>query len=100
MDSNYIPAWTVALNLGYCDEYNDLKTRQKCLWFVISKGPDDILSKALDQIHLIEIQMLHKDLELWIPPNESVKPNDADDVDSEEEFIDAVTTVRNIRVKV
>ncbi|XP_031847093.1 NBAS subunit of NRZ tethering complex isoform X2 [Nomia melanderi] len=92
MDNNYIPAWTVALDLGYCDEYNDLKTRQKCLWFVISKGPDDILSKALDQIHLIEIQMLHKDLELWIPPNESVNPNDADDVDSEEEFIDAVTT--------
>nr|XP_033341499.1 neuroblastoma-amplified sequence-like isoform X1 [Megalopta genalis] len=87
--NSYIPAWKVALDLGYCDDYSDLKTRQKCLWFVINKGPNDVLSKALDQIHLIEIQMLHKDLELWIPPSD---PDDPDDADSEEEFIDAMTT--------
>ncbi|XP_076658373.1 NBAS subunit of NRZ tethering complex isoform X1 [Halictus rubicundus] len=92
IQNNYIPAWTVVLDLGYCDDYNDLKTRQKCLWFVINKGPNEILSKALDQIHLIEIQMLHKELELWIPPCEPDDPDDPDDADSEEEFIDAMTT--------
>ncbi|KZC12834.1 PREDICTED: neuroblastoma-amplified sequence-like [Dufourea novaeangliae] len=92
MQNNYVPAWSVAFDLGCCEGYDDLKTRQKCLWFAINKGPNDILNKALDQIHLIEIQMLHKDLELWIPPDEPDNRNDADDVDSEEEFIDAMTT--------
>ncbi|XP_076667874.1 NBAS subunit of NRZ tethering complex isoform X2 [Andrena cerasifolii] len=92
MQNNYVPAWTVAFDLGYCENYDDLKTRQKCLWFAINNGPSDILSKALDQIHLIEIQMLHNNLELWIPPSEPDDFNDADDADSEEEFIDAMTT--------
>ncbi|XP_076245721.1 NBAS subunit of NRZ tethering complex [Calliopsis andreniformis] len=91
IQNNYIPAWTVALDLGYSEDYEDLKTRQKCLWFAISNGPSDILSKALNQIHIIEIQMLHKNLEMWIPPNESDNFNDSD-ADSEEEFIDALTT--------
>ncbi|XP_012141773.2 NBAS subunit of NRZ tethering complex isoform X2 [Megachile rotundata] len=89
MQNNYIPAWTVALDLGFCEDYEDLKTRQKCLWFAINNGPSEMLSKALDQIHLIEIQMLHKNLELWIPPDES---DDYNDADSEDEFIDALTT--------
>ncbi|XP_034172180.2 NBAS subunit of NRZ tethering complex isoform X2 [Osmia lignaria lignaria] len=89
MQNNYVPAWTVALDLGFCEDYDDLKTRQKCLWFAINNGPSEMLSKALDQIHLIEIQMLHKNLELWIPPSES---DDFNDADSEDEFIDALTT--------
>lgn len=93
MKNNYIPAWTVALELGFCEDYEDLKTRQKCLWFAINNGPSDILSKVLDQIHLIEIQILHKNLELWIP-HDSLS-DDFNDADSEEEFIDALTTVRN-----
>ncbi|XP_053978605.1 NBAS subunit of NRZ tethering complex-like isoform X1 [Hylaeus volcanicus] len=92
MQNNYIPAWTVALDLGYCENYEDLKTRQKCLWFAINNGPSDILGKALDQIHLIEIQILHKKLELWIPSTEPSDLNDADNADSEDEFIDAMTT--------
>ncbi|KAK1127326.1 hypothetical protein K0M31_003870 [Melipona bicolor] len=90
MKNNYIPAWTVALELGFCEDYEDLKTRQKCLWFAINNGPSDILSKALDQIHLIEIQILHKNLKLWIPPDSL--SDDFNDADSEEEFIDALTT--------
>ncbi|XP_043256899.1 neuroblastoma-amplified sequence-like [Colletes gigas] len=92
MQNNYIPAWTVASNLGYCEDYKDLKTKQVCLWFAINNGPSDILGKALDQVHLIEIQILHKYLEFWIPPNEFDNFDDADDADSEEEFIDAMTT--------
>lgn len=96
MQNNYIPAWTVALELGFCGDYEDLKTRQKCLWFAINNGPSDMLSKALDQIYLIEIQMLHKNLELWIPSALlSDDFNDSEDADSEDEFIDALTTVRN-----
>lgn len=96
MQSGYIPAWTVTLDLGFSEDYEDLKIKQKCLWFAINNGPNDILSKALDQIHLIEIQTLHKNLELWIPPGEPNDLNDTDDADSEDEFIDALTTVRNI----
>ncbi|XP_071861564.1 NBAS subunit of NRZ tethering complex isoform X2 [Bombus fervidus] len=93
MQNNYIPAWTVALELGFCGDYEDLKTRQKCLWFAINNGPSDMLSKALDQIYLIEIQMLHKNLELWIPSALlSDDFNDSEDADSEDEFIDALTT--------
>ncbi|XP_076751683.1 NBAS subunit of NRZ tethering complex [Xylocopa sonorina] len=90
MQNNYIPAWTVALELGFCESYKDLKIRQKCFWFAINNGPSDILSKALDQIHLIEIRMLHKNLELWIPAE--TPSDDLNDADSEEEFIDALTT--------
>ncbi|KAK9304884.1 hypothetical protein QLX08_003941 [Tetragonisca angustula] len=90
MKNNYIPAWIVALELGFCEDYEDLKTRQKCLWFAINNGPSDILSKTLDQINLIEIQTLHKNLELWIP-HDSLS-DDFNDADSEEEFIDALTT--------
>lgn len=64
------------------------------MWFAINNGSNDILSKALDQIHLIEIQMIHKNLELWIPADSL--SDDFNDADSEEEFIDALTTVRNI----
>lgn len=64
------------------------------MWFAINNGSNDILNKALDQIHLIEIQMIHKNLELWIPADSL--SDDFNDADSEEEFIDALTTVRNI----
>lgn len=90
IQNNYISAWTVALELGFCEDYEDLKTRQKYLWFAINNGSNDILSKALDQIHLIEIQIIHKNLELWIPADSP--SDDFNDADSEEEFIDALTT--------
>lgn len=38
--------------------------------------------------------MIHKNLELWIPADSL--SDDFNDADSEEEFIDALTTVRNI----
>lgn len=38
--------------------------------------------------------MIHKNLELWIPADSP--SDDFNDADSEEEFIDALTTVRNI----
>lgn len=38
--------------------------------------------------------MIHKNLELWIPVDSP--SDDFNDADSEEEFIDALTTVRNI----
>ncbi|XP_017875232.2 neuroblastoma-amplified sequence-like [Ceratina calcarata] len=90
MQNNYIPAWAVALELGFCEDYDDLQIRQKCLWFAINNGPSDVLNKALDQIHLIEIQILNKNLELWIPPDSLF--DDLNDGDSEDEFTDALTT--------
>ncbi|KAG7201140.1 hypothetical protein KM043_003931 [Ampulex compressa] len=90
MQNNYVPAWSVALNLGYSEKYDDLEVRQKCIWFAMNNGPSDILGTALERLHLIEIQMLHKNLQLWIPVNGNDEIND--EADSEDEFIDAMTT--------
>lgn len=65
-ENSYISAWEIFLNLGCCNDYGDLKVRKKCLWFAINNGPSDILSIALEHVHLIEVQMLHKNLESWL----------------------------------
>ncbi|XP_019696196.1 neuroblastoma-amplified sequence-like isoform X1 [Harpegnathos saltator] len=90
--SNYLPAWEICLNLGRCDNYQDLKVRQKCLWFAINNGPSDILGNALEHMYLIEIQMLHKHLELWMPSVELEGSRDEESDESEDHFTDAMTT--------
>ncbi|XP_036139993.1 neuroblastoma-amplified sequence isoform X2 [Monomorium pharaonis] len=92
-ENNYLSAWEICLNLGCCDSYQDFKIRQKCLWFAINNGPNDILSNALEHTHLLKIQMLHKDLELWMPSAEfeSLKNEESDT--SEDDFTDAMTTM-------
>jgi len=81
--------------LGCCNNYQDLKIKQKCLWFSINNGPGDILGNALEHVHLIEIQMLHKNLELWMPSAEFEGSKDEESDDSEDDFTDAMTTVKN-----
>lgn len=94
--NNYLPAWEICLNLGCCDNYQDLKVRQKCLWFAINNGPSDILGNALEHMHLLEIQMLHKNLELWMPSAEFESLKDEESDTSEDDFTDAMTTVKKI----
>ncbi|XP_072751649.1 NBAS subunit of NRZ tethering complex [Anoplolepis gracilipes] len=89
---NYLPVWKICLNLGCCNNYQDLKVKQKCLWFAINNGPSDILGTALDHMHLIEIQMLHKNLELWMPSAEFQSSKDEESDESEDDFTDAMTT--------
>ncbi|XP_039307563.1 neuroblastoma-amplified sequence isoform X2 [Solenopsis invicta] len=91
-ENNYLPAWEICLNLGCCDNYQDLKIRQKCLWFAINNGPNDILGNALEHTHLLRIQMLHKDLELWMPSAEFESLKDEESDTSEDDFTDAMTT--------
>lgn len=81
--------------MGCCNNYQDLKIKQKCLWFAINNGPGDILGNALEHVHLIEIQMLHKNLELWMPSAEFEGSKDEESDDSEDDFTDAMTTVKN-----
>jgi len=90
--NNYLPAWEICLNLGCCSNYQDLRVRQKCLWFAINNGPSDILGNALEHMHLLEIQMLHKNLELWMPTVELESPG-SEESESEDDFTDAMTTV-------
>ncbi|XP_071653845.1 NBAS subunit of NRZ tethering complex isoform X3 [Temnothorax longispinosus] len=90
--NNYLLAWEICLNLGRCDNYQDLKVRQKCLWFAINNGPSDILGNALEHMHLLEIQMLHKNLELWMPSAEFESLKDEESDTSEDDFTDAMTT--------
>ncbi|KAF7386326.1 hypothetical protein HZH68_013458 [Vespula germanica] len=89
MQINYIPIWTVVFELGCSENFRDLQTRKKCLWFAINNGPNDILIKALECVHLIEVQILHENLQLWMPNDIS---EDLDEIESEDEFIDAMTT--------
>ncbi|XP_014468091.1 PREDICTED: neuroblastoma-amplified sequence-like [Dinoponera quadriceps] len=90
--NSYLLAWEICLNLGRCDNYQDLRVRQKCLWFAINNGPSDILGNALEHMHLIEIQLLHKDLELWMPSVEFESPRDEESDESDDHFTDAMTT--------
>lgn len=92
--NNYLPAWEICLNLGCCENYQDLRIRQKCLWFAINNGPSDILGNALEHMHLIEIQMLHKNLELLMPSVEFEGSRDEESDESDDHFTDAMTTVR------
>lgn len=96
MNNNYLSAWEICLNLGRCDNYLDLKVKQKCLWFAINNGPNDILGNALEHMHLLEIQMLHKNLELWMPSAEFESLKDEESDTSEDDFTDAMTTVKKI----
>jgi hypothetical protein len=43
-------------------------------------------------MHLLEIQMLHKNLELWMPTVELESPG-SEESESEDDFTDAMTTV-------
>ncbi|XP_032685175.1 neuroblastoma-amplified sequence-like isoform X2 [Odontomachus brunneus] len=90
--NNYLPAWEICLNLGRCENYQDLKVRQKCLWFAINNGPSDILGNALEHMHLIEIQILHKNLELLMPSVEFEGSRDEESDESDDHFTDAMTT--------
>lgn len=90
MQINYVPVWTVVFELGCTENFRDLQTRRKCLWFAINNGPNDILIKALECVHLIEVQILHENLQLSMPNDIS---EDLDEIESEDEFIDAMTTV-------
>ncbi|XP_011879378.1 PREDICTED: neuroblastoma-amplified sequence-like isoform X2 [Vollenhovia emeryi] len=90
--NNYLPAWEICLNLGRCDNYRDLNDRQKCLWFAINNGPSDILGNALEHVQLLEIQMLHQNLKLWMPSEEFKSVKDEESDTSEDDFTDAMTT--------
>ncbi|KYN08466.1 Neuroblastoma-amplified sequence [Cyphomyrmex costatus] len=91
-ENNYLSAWEICLNLGRCDNYQDLKIRQKCLWFAVNNGPCDILGNVLEHIYLLEIQMLHKNLKLWMPVTEFENLKDEESDTSEDDFTDAMTT--------
>ncbi|XP_012278109.1 neuroblastoma-amplified sequence isoform X2 [Orussus abietinus] len=90
MDANFFPAWKTVLSLAYCEEYEELKFRQKCMCFVMSSGPNEILEDILKQWHLIEIQILSASLQDWMPSSEGESFDN--ETESDDEFIDAVTT--------
>ncbi|KAK2578040.1 hypothetical protein KPH14_008457 [Odynerus spinipes] len=90
MQTNYVPIWAIVFELGCSEDFRNLQTRRKCLWFAINNGPNDILIKALEYMHLIEMQILHENLQLWMPTD--VSEDIFDENESEDEFTDAMTT--------
>ena len=91
IDANYHSAWKIMQQLGFCDNFQDLEFRQKCLTFSMCHGPNDYLEKTLEQMHLLEIQILNKSLEQWMESH--TVQNFEGSGESDDEFTDAMTTV-------
>lgn len=91
MDDNYQPAWKVAMSLGNSENFQDLKFRRRCLFFVLNNGPSEFLEDIMKHVNLLEIQILNKSIQDWMPPENEILEQEAE---SDEEFADAVTTVR------
>lgn len=89
IDHSSSSAWRIVFDLGNDDEYHDLKFRRKCVSFAMNCSPPDLLETLLRRMHLLEIQILHKDLDDLLPTEVSESM-----VESDDEFTDAMTTVR------
>ena len=90
IDNDYQPAWKVVMNLGNCESYEDLRHRRRCLFFVLNNGPSEFLEDIMKHLNLLEIQILNKNIQNLMPSDNETLENE---VDSEDEFADAVTTV-------
>lgn len=90
IDANYEPAWKIAMNLGNSDNFEDLKFRRRCLSFTLIHGTPDILEDTMKYLNLLEIQILNKTIQDLMPGDNEDWEND---VKSDDEFTDAVTTV-------
>lgn len=90
IDANYEPAWKIAMNLGNSENFEDLKFRRRCLFFTLINGTCDILEDTMKHLNLLEIQILNKSIQDWMPGDNEDLEND---VKSDDEFADAMTTV-------
>lgn len=93
MKNNYQGAWSVALDLANCDDYNDLQFRRNCIWFVINNGPSEMIETLMKRANLLQVQILNNDLEKWLPPENEVFDNEEENTDSD--LTDVYSTVRN-----
>ena len=92
IEDNYQPAWKVAMNLGNSENFQDLKFRKRCLFFVLNNGSSDFLEDIMKHVNLLEVQILNKSIQEWMP---SENENIENEAESDDEFADAVTTVRD-----
>ncbi|XP_008201876.1 neuroblastoma-amplified sequence [Nasonia vitripennis] len=89
MKNHYQSAWSIALDLAYCDDYNDLPIRWNCIWFAINNGSSDILENAMKRANLLKVQILNSDLKKWMP-SEVENSEGEDNTDSD--FTDVFST--------
>ncbi|XP_015111242.1 neuroblastoma-amplified sequence [Diachasma alloeum] len=94
IDSSYSPAWGIIHKLASCQSYPDLEFKKRCFWFTITHGPPDILEDSLRQVHLLEIQLLNKNLETWMSSHayDDLATDPDEDSDPDDDFADAITT--------
>ncbi|XP_063995592.1 NBAS subunit of NRZ tethering complex-like [Diachasmimorpha longicaudata] len=94
INSNYSPAWGIIHKLASSQSYPDLQFKKRCFWFSITHGPPDILEDSLREVHLLEIQLLNKDLETWMSSHayDDLTTDPDEDSDPDDDFTDAVTT--------
>ncbi|XP_048513808.1 NBAS subunit of NRZ tethering complex-like isoform X2 [Athalia rosae] len=89
IDQSSSSAWRIVFDLGNEEDYQDLKFRRKCLSFALNCGPNDLLETIIQRMQLLEIQILHKDLDALFQEQVSENYNV---FESEDEFTDAMTT--------
>ncbi|XP_057318854.1 NBAS subunit of NRZ tethering complex-like [Microplitis mediator] len=101
IDSSYFHAWKIIQTLGCADDFSDFDFKQKCLAFTLTYGPNEILEETLRQMHLLEIQVLNKNLEDWKSVNvysenyegeNDLNIDAGEDDDDDDDFTDAMTT--------
>ncbi|XP_043477356.1 neuroblastoma-amplified sequence-like [Leptopilina heterotoma] len=67
IEANYEPSWKIARSLGNSENFEDLKFRRRCLTFTLIHGTPDILEDTMKYLNLLEIQILNKSIQDWMP---------------------------------
>ena len=80
MKNNYQIAWKISLDFGNCDDYDDLKFQQSCIWYAVSNGPKEIIESAIIRANILQMQILNSELEKWTPENIDDKGNNLNKV--------------------
>lgn len=92
IEANYEPSWKIAMSLGNSENFEDLKFRRRCLTFTLIHGTPDVLEDTMKHLNLLEIQILNKSIQDWMP-------GENDDLESttksDDEFVEPTPIVRN-----
>lgn len=67
IEANYEPSWKIAMSLGNSENFEDLKFRRRCLTFTLIHGTPDVLEDTMKHLNLLEIQILNKSIQDWMP---------------------------------
>jgi hypothetical protein len=94
--NNYNLSWSVALDLAYCDDYDDLQFRYNCMWFAINNGPSETIENLIKHANLLQVQILNAELQKYMPIQK--ENSDDEDTNSNGHLNDEFSRVRCINL--